>query len=209
MRGLVGCVVLSMVVAEFGMAQLDPQTIGERFDDFMNAQGIDETASQSPGTTIDTESPGSGIDVSQWEDGVGSSASGARSRLSSDDLPDAPPDGSGEAVEELYAQVLMRNYDHYLWIKDQQQESFDWHLRTSKVIFYVVVGLVVFGVALAGVQFTFALIRKKKQDSTDLELTGKGFRIKSSIVGVIILMISLLFYYLFLVHVYPVTLVGI
>lgn len=89
-----------------------------------------------------------------------------------------------------------------------RQEVFDWQLFSTKVIFVVVILLVIAGIYFSGVQFHNSLKAQKsletKEEITELEASLKGIKISSPILGVIILTISFLFFYLYLIHVYPI-----
>ena len=92
---------------------------------------------------------------------------------------------------------------------------FEWQLLSSRVIFLVVLVLVACGIYFAWVQFRAALLvtrRGAKEGAsppanplaTQLEVSAKGVVINSSVLGVIILGLSLAFFYLYLVYVYPI-----
>jgi lysylphosphatidylglycerol synthetase-like protein (DUF2156 family) len=92
-----------------------------------------------------------------------------------------------------YLNNNMMNYQH-------SQKVFKWQLTSSKLIFITVIILVMAGIVFSGLQF-----KKGTSDSrTELEFSKDGFKVSSSILGVIILVISLVFFYLYLVYVYPI-----
>ena len=81
-----------------------------------------------------------------------------------------------------------------------REKVFKWQLISSKLIFFVVIILVIMGIVFSGLQF-----KKGTGDSrTELEFSKAGIKVSSSILGVIILVISLMFFYLFLIYVYPI-----
>jgi hypothetical protein len=99
---------------------------------------------------------------------------------------------------------------------------FDWQLLSSRIIFAVVILLVSVGVFFSWLQFradTRAASRRPRgplpgaapgaaaeaKPVTSIGLTKEGIQVSSPVLGVIILMISLAFFYLYLVYVYPVT----
>ena len=86
-----------------------------------------------------------------------------------------------------------------------RREVFEWQLSSSKIIFYVVIFLVLIGVFFSGVQF-YAAHKKNFMDDkvTEISASAKGIKVSSSVLGVIILIISLMFFYLYLVYVYPI-----
>lgn len=86
--------------------------------------------------------------------------------------------------------------------------------------FFVVVCLVVAGVYFSWVQFRGVIDRARQRNSTtvgevagqdpeaslrtDLEASTQGLKVSSPILGVIILVLSMAFFYLYLVFVYPI-----
>lgn len=105
-----------------------------------------------------------------------------------------------------------------------RQRVFEWQMLSSRIIFVIVVLLVLAGIYFAAVQFHVALAAAKRRTEleakiahgelsktdaalslqTELEITAKGIVINSSILGVVVLGLSLGFFYLYLVHVYPI-----
>ena len=114
-------------------------------------------------------------------------------------------------------------YDYYRFGMEHRKKSFNWNLLSSKITFWVVILLVFSGIVFAGIQFYISLKeRSAKQNplepqkitvenkdaygefNTQLEASAKGIKISSPVLGVIILVISLLFFYLYLAYVYPI-----
>ena len=102
-----------------------------------------------------------------------------------------------------YYRYLSNGYEH-------RKRVFEWQLFSSKILFWVVIGLVVIGIYFAWLQFQLDQQKypiyntERSISTTEFEASVKGFRIKSSTLGVIILALSLLFFYLYLVFVYPI-----
>lgn len=87
-----------------------------------------------------------------------------------------------------------------------RQRVFHWQLLSSKIIFIVVVMLVFSGVVFAAIQF-YAGLKSKVQSGaevTTFEAGSSGLKVSSPVLGIIILVISLAFFYLYLVHIYPI-----
>jgi len=110
-----------------------------------------------------------------------------------------------ESVVEKY-RYLIAAYRH-------RRESFDWNLKASRVMFVMVILLVVAGMLFATVQFRIAMLRMlgpkadgngKTGIETDLEISAKGVKVSSSVLGIIILLISMSFFYLYALYVYPI-----
>jgi hypothetical protein len=101
-------------------------------------------------------------------------------------------------------------------------EVLRWQLQSSKIIFWVVITIVCIGVGLAVVQFVAALKvnsnghsqtegnshRESGGDSTEIELSLQSIKVKTSLIGVMVLIVSLGFFYLYLLHVYPIKPIG-
>lgn len=107
---------------------------------------------------------------------------------------------------------------------------FEWQLWSSRIIFWIVLAVVVAGLVLAAVQFWVAVMHAKKALAgrtsaragdaktaeldreqievlhlmTQLEVSAKGVIVNSSVVGLIILALSIVFFYLYLLIVYPI-----
>ena len=109
-----------------------------------------------------------------------------------------------------YLQALQEYYKYRISGLKHRQRVFDWQLLSSKIIFFVVVTLVLAGVYFAAVQFHVGLKSKNIQGDTQMETTEfsasmEGIKVSSPILGVIILALSLGFFYLYLVFVYPIS----
>jgi hypothetical protein len=64
------------------------------------------------------------------------------------------------------------------------------------------------GIVFAALQFRIGLKRTTadaRDIATELDLSTKGVKVSSPVLGVIILVISFAFFYLYLVYVYPIT----
>ncbi len=99
-----------------------------------------------------------------------------------------------------YLESYQEYYKYRVTGFQHRQKVFKWQLTSSKIIFTVVVLLVLMGIIFSGLQFRKGSIESK----TELEVSKMGLKVSSSILGVIVLVISLLFFYLYLVHIYPI-----
>lgn len=87
---------------------------------------------------------------------------------------------------------------------------FGWQHLSTRIIFVVVLMLVSAGIYFAWVQFRHDLIVSKDQPKGEgapahnLEISTTGLKVSSPVLGVIILALSLVFFYLYLVYVYPI-----
>jgi hypothetical protein len=98
-------------------------------------------------------------------------------------------------------------YDYHRWGLRLRQRSYEWQLQSSKIIFVVVLLLVGLGIYFAWVQFHVDIVRGTPPAQIVSEITAgkEGLRVSSPVLGVIILVLSLLFFYLYLAFVYPIT----
>lgn len=113
-------------------------------------------------------------------------------------------------TKEKYLAALREYYAYHISGLQHRQKVFKWQLISSKVIFVAVLVLVFAGIYFAAVQFHKDLGRKPKKEAsesskvTEFAASVKGIKVSSPILGVIILVISLAFFYLYLVYVYPI-----
>ena len=114
------------------------------------------------------------------------------------------------AAFKSYYEYRSKGFEH-------RKRVFAWQLVSSKIIFFVVIFLVLVGVYFSWVQFhkkinngkvgtppSIASDVKKSEDVTTISASAKEIKVSSPVLGVIILVISLLFFYLYLVYVFPI-----
>jgi hypothetical protein len=125
-------------------------------------------------------------------------------------FPQAPdPSGLSAATAEAYQASLQAYYTYRRVGYEQRLGVFAWQLLSTKVIFFVVLLLVLAGIVFAAIQFHSGLRRRGEGEvpspqETELSLSLREVNVRSPVLGVIILTISLAFFYLYLVHVYPI-----
>lgn len=109
------------------------------------------------------------------------------------------------ATASSYLLALRSQYDYKVEGFRHRARVFRWQFYSSIVIFIVVVCLVLVGLYFSWLQFKRDLAAAGSAPAeTQLAVSAKGIRVQSSVLGVIILVISLLFFYLYLVYVYPI-----
>lgn len=123
---------------------------------------------------------------------------------------DPPPAASG-VTQEKYEEALREFYQYQITGLRHRQQVFHWQLVTSVVIFLAVLVLVAVGVYFSSVQFARSFKPPAAQGQppaeapvTQIKANWQGIEASSSVLGVIILVISLGFFYLYLVYVYPI-----
>lgn len=92
---------------------------------------------------------------------------------------------------------------------EHRKEVFRWQIFSSRVIFWAVHFLVLTGIVFSGIQFFKSVGRQDESGSpedtrTEIEATREGIKVSSPVLGVIILVLSLAFFYLYLAYVYPI-----
>lgn len=124
-------------------------------------------------------------------------------------------------TRQKYLTAMQRYYEYradgYLY----RSRVFEWQLLSSRVIFIVVLLMVAAGMYFAAVQFQTAMVTARRVAAADavagapaagepaglatrFEISAKGLVVNSSVLGVIILTLSIAFFYLYLVYVYPI-----
>ena len=126
-------------------------------------------------------------------------------------LPLSPgPELFDQSTREKYLDALRGYYAYRISGYQHRQTVFQWQFFSSKVIFVAVLALVFAGIYFAAVQFHSALGRKRKVEASESEgitefvASVKGIKVSSPVLGVVILVISMVFFYLYLVYVYPI-----
>lgn len=108
--------------------------------------------------------------------------------------------GQSAKVDSSLNQALI-NYQ--LFSLDHRRNVFKWQFYSSIIIFVIVLLIVITGLILSYMHFKRSL-NSKADSETELEIGSTGLKIKTSIIGIIILVISIVFFYLYLVHVYEI-----
>ena len=113
-------------------------------------------------------------------------------------------------LDSLKLKAWMNYYSYMSFGYEHRKRVFYWQLVSSEIIFFVVICLVLVGVYFAWLQFYHTLKYNKKDGdpdtslSTELSASFKEIKIVSPVLGVIILIISFMFFYLYLRYVYPI-----
>ena len=123
------------------------------------------------------------------------------------------------------AKADLEDFMKYLrWQREFARQSWDWHLFSTKLLMYVVMAIVAFGLLITYLQFTrdgrkLRRIRKRKAAAdkpeeaeeaafddaspSTLKLGLEGIEITSQVIGLLVLAFSLAFFYLYVKVVYP------
>jgi len=150
----------------------------------------------------------------QYSDGTTRRVRGpiAQSPIESDDTanglaPSAPPEWLKDAATN---QAFLDSAREYYVYKASglryRSRVFEWQLFSSRIIFATVILLVASGIMFAAIQFRAGLRRPHAStEATQIDLSAGSVKVSSPVLGVIILVISLAFFYLYLVYVYPIS----
>ena len=113
-----------------------------------------------------------------------------------------PLSGRGWNPTQLVDLEKIKAYNH--WTLEHRKRAFEWQQTSTYGIFGVVLAMVVAGVVLAWLQFK----RGEPGGNHTIKLSTKGIELSSPFLGLMILAMSLGFFYLYIVHVYELTEVG-
>jgi hypothetical protein len=139
----------------------------------------------------------------------------------------AMPETPGSVVltdavtRQKYLTAMQRYYEYRADGYAYRSRVFEWQLLSSRAIFIVVLLMVAAGMYFAAVQFQTAMVAARRVAAaeavaggpaagepaglaTRFEVSAKGLVVNSSVLGVIILTLSIAFFYLYLVYVYPI-----
>ena len=125
-------------------------------------------------------------------------------------LPDSPGAFMADSLtSKKYQAALQEYYDYHVSGLKHRSKVFTWQLFSSKIIFAVVLILVFAGIYFAAVQFHVGVKQAKENskdfnDRTEISASAEGIKVSSPVLGVIILVISLAFFYLYLIYVFPI-----
>lgn len=127
------------------------------------------------------------------------------------DLESLPWLERDEATREQQQIALRAFFEYRTRGYEHRMRVFEWQLLSSRIIFVVVILLVLLGVYFSGIQFHAGLRARREAGAeagaepvTEFEASARGLKVSSSTLGVIILVISLAFFYLYLVFVFPI-----
>lgn len=118
--------------------------------------------------------------------------------------------------------MLQAREEYTVFAWRNRQDAFAWQSGSTKVIFGVVIFVVVAGLCLSAMQFYFAHMTPMTKtmhtnkghankanpddpiEASTIEVSTSGVKITSSVIGLIILVLSIVFFFLYLKFVYPI-----
>lgn len=115
-------------------------------------------------------------------------------------------------IQKRFDDADVRYYETYYKFLEKKSvihlEKFEWQARASEVLLWVVVFVVVSGIAFSGFQLLLGagVLGGKKwvgqPQETSIEVSASKFRLSSSVIGLVILVLSIVFLHMFLGEVY-------
>lgn len=115
-------------------------------------------------------------------------------------IPTQPTASNGQ-VSQAQADYNEAYWKYQRDAIEHTRKVYAWQHISSIIIFFVVIFLVLVGVVFSWLQFKAAAY---KAESEELDASMKGVKITSSTLGVVILVLSMCFFYLYLRYVYPI-----
>lgn len=129
--------------------------------------------------------------------------------------------GTDAATEALRLQAEQADYAYHVFSRMHTQRTFTFQYWTGEVIFWVVLMIVFAGLVFSAIQFYVGIrhpLESRAADGTvsktddasvsEFEASLQGIKLKSSVLGLLILAMSMVFFYLYLKYVYPITSVS-
>lgn len=118
-------------------------------------------------------------------------------------------------LEEAESRFWIADFEYKKNALEHRKKSFENNLRESKLIFWIVLSIVAVGILLSIAHFAVGVwvmaqnreksINEGGEAATNtLELSKDSVKITSPVIGLIILILSLAFFYLYLKEVYPI-----
>lgn len=166
----------SAMQSAFAQDKVEVSDTSKDFQDFLESQ-MDRTNSQDQ----------SGVDDDQ-------------TALFPELIPAGLLDENGRQVQ---MEALTSYYRYRVKGFEHRQRVFEWQYYSGIVIFIMVIGIVSIGLYFSWMQFHANENPNSMPEST-IEASTTGLKVSSPVLGVIILVLSLAFFYLYLVHVYPI-----
>jgi hypothetical protein len=120
-------------------------------------------------------------------------------------------DSISKAYSSNEIQAYMEYNNYLVFQYHHSQRVFEFQLISSRIIFVIVLLLVLSGIVLSWLQFARPNIKDSSGNPVNSSLKisfTAGIEVSSPILGIIILIISLAFFYMYLVEVYQITMVN-
>lgn len=107
-----------------------------------------------------------------------------------------------------YAEVKKKEYDFQAKVMDLNAEMIQTQWLQTYTVMTLVVLVVIAGISFSAFQLWTSIRVAGVQLNSDLEMSAKSVRVTSSVVGVVVLVISLVFLYIYTEKVYQLRLIN-
>jgi hypothetical protein len=111
-------------------------------------------------------------------------------------------------LQNAYIEAKKKEYAYQIAEMDINIAAYQTARIASNVILALVVLVVVAGISFAGFQLWKSVSIAGVQETSDLEISASKVRVTSSVVGVVVLFISLAFLYIYTTEIYGVTVIA-
>ena len=126
-------------------------------------------------------------------------------------VPPTSPAGEDNETVQHHRRAWLAYYTYLTEGLEHRKKVFRWQYTSSLIIFFTVLLLVFIGIIFSGIQFYRAMrspahLSGKEGETmqSEIEAGPGGIKVSSPVLGVVILTVSLAFFYLYLVYVYPI-----
>jgi hypothetical protein len=107
-------------------------------------------------------------------------------------------------LRSAYLEAKKKEYEYVTKVMELNIEAFNAQRWSAYVILFLVVVVVISGISFSGFQLWKSISVAGVQTTNELELSASKVRITSSVVGIIVLMISLAFLYIYTMQIYQI-----
>jgi hypothetical protein len=116
----------------------------------------------------------------------------------------------GQSPQAESVRILKAREEFAISSFENTEKNLSWQLIETRVIFFMVIAIVIVGLLLSYLQFYYDVKKKEAAPGavSDFEVSATGIKISSSVIGLIILAMSLAFFFLYLKFVYPIVPIG-
>ncbi len=97
-----------------------------------------------------------------------------------------------------------KEIDYEIFMMEHNKKVFEWELFSTKVFFWLSIFLVIVGITLSILQFIKSSHQINSNSESTIILSEKGFQLKTAFIGLILLIISFGYLYLYMKTAYPV-----
>ena len=111
-------------------------------------------------------------------------------------------------LQKAYIAVQKKRYEYLAAVFQINIDAYRAQQTASTVILFLVVFVVAAGILFAGFQLWKSVSVAGVQSTSDLEVSASKVRVTSSVVGVVVLTLSLVFLYIYTKEVYHIRVVG-